>query len=78
MKNITIRKGSKVKVISGKYKNQIGNVLSICKQTSRVVVENINIKTKHIKPKQTNEKGEIKQIEAPIHFSNIKIEENNK
>nr|YP_009393974.1 ribosomal protein L24 [Polysiphonia sertularioides]ARW62536.1 ribosomal protein L24 [Polysiphonia sertularioides] len=73
-----IKKGSIVQIISGKYKNQSGKILSICKESNKVIVENINIKIKHVKPKQDNEKGNIKQIEAPIHFSNIKIEKDKK
>lgn len=70
---IKIKKGDNVKVISGKEKGKEGLVRSILKNRQQVVVENINIKIKHVKPKQTEEKGIIKEIECPIHYSNIKI-----
>nr|YP_009393569.1 ribosomal protein L24 [Bostrychia simpliciuscula]ARW62131.1 ribosomal protein L24 [Bostrychia simpliciuscula] len=68
---IKIKKGDIVKIISGKFKDQTGKVNSIKKKTNSLTIENINFKTKHIKPKQTEEKGTIKKIEGPIHCSNI-------
>nr|YP_009394598.1 ribosomal protein L24 [Vertebrata thuyoides]ARW63160.1 ribosomal protein L24 [Vertebrata thuyoides] len=71
-----IKKDSTVEIISGKHKGKTGKILSICKKTRKVKIENINMQTKHIKPKQNDEKGHIMQIEGPIHYSNIKL--NNK
>nr|YP_010619905.1 Ribosomal protein L24 [Symphyocladia marchantioides]WAX03918.1 Ribosomal protein L24 [Symphyocladia marchantioides] len=68
-----IKKGDDIKIISGKYKGKYGKVSSVLKKNNQVLIENINIKTKHIKPKQTDEKGYIKKIEQPIHYSNIKL-----
>nr|YP_009398522.1 ribosomal protein L24 [Lophocladia kuetzingii]ARW67708.1 ribosomal protein L24 [Lophocladia kuetzingii] len=68
-----IKIGNNVKVISGKEKGKTGIVKHIFRKKNSVIIENINIKTKHIKPKQTEEKGCIKQIEGYINFSNIKI-----
>nr|YP_010619710.1 Ribosomal protein L24 [Tayloriella tenebrosa]WAX03723.1 Ribosomal protein L24 [Tayloriella tenebrosa] len=70
---IKIKKGDDIKIISGKHKGEYGKVLSILKKNNQVLIENINIKTKHIKPKQTENKGYIKKIETPIHYSNIKL-----
>ena len=72
-KNNKITKGIQVKIISGKYKNQIGKVLQIINSKNQVIVENINIKTKHMKPRREEEKGELLNIEAPINKSNITI-----
>nr|YP_009395839.1 ribosomal protein L24 [Herposiphonia versicolor]ARW64819.1 ribosomal protein L24 [Herposiphonia versicolor] len=72
MKN-KIRKGDEITIISGKYKGTNGKVLEILKKNHRVLIENINMKIKHVKPKQTEDKGYIKKIEAPVHYSNIKI-----
>ena len=68
-----IKKGNIATIISGKYKSSQGKIISICEKTSTVRIENINIKIKHMKPKQNDEKGSIKEIEGPIHQSNIKI-----
>nr|YP_009395223.1 ribosomal protein L24 [Bryothamnion seaforthii]ARW63991.1 ribosomal protein L24 [Bryothamnion seaforthii] len=70
---IKIKIGDSVKVISGKNKGQIGTVKKIINNQESVILENINTKTKHMKPKQTDEKGYIQQIEGRIHYSNIKI-----
>nr|YP_010619515.1 Ribosomal protein L24 [Xiphosiphonia pinnulata]WAX03528.1 Ribosomal protein L24 [Xiphosiphonia pinnulata] len=68
-----IKKGDDIKVISGKYKGKYGKVSLIIKKNNQVLIENINIKTKHIKPKQKDDKGYIEKVEKPIHYSNIKL-----
>nr|YP_009399558.1 ribosomal protein L24 [Dictyomenia sonderi]ARW69164.1 ribosomal protein L24 [Dictyomenia sonderi] len=70
---IKIKKGDDIKIISGKHKGEYGKVSSILKKNNKVIIENINIKIKHIKPKQADDKGYIKKIEQPIHYSNIKL-----
>jgi len=70
---IHVKIGDKVKVISGFDKNKTGEVIKIYKTTGKILVKGINFKFKHIKPKTDNEVGEIKQIEAPIHHSNVKL-----
>ena len=71
--NIHIKIGDNVKIISGFHKNETGEVKSINKKTGKIVVKGINFKFKHIKPRTENEVGEIKQFEAPIHHSNVKL-----
>ena len=68
-----IKLGDNVKVISGFDKNKIGEVIKINRNTGKILVKGINYKFKHIKPNTDNEVGEIKQIEAPIHHSNVKL-----
>ena len=68
-----IKVGDNVVVISGFYKNQNGDVISINKNSGKIIVKGINLKIKHMKPNTQNEIGEIKQIEAPIHHSNVKL-----
>jgi large subunit ribosomal protein L24 len=70
---IHVKVGDKVQVISGFYKNETGEVIKINKKTGKIVVQGINFKFKHIKPNSENEIGEIKQFEAPIHHSNVKL-----
>lgn len=74
---INIKQGDEVKIISGKYKGSTGKVIKVITKSNRLIVEKINVQLKHVKPKQTEEKGEIKQIERPIHRSNIKLYSNN-
>ena len=70
---IHIKVGDQVKIISGFYKNETGEVLSINKKTGKIIVQGINFKFKHVKPNTETEIGEIKQMEAPIHHSNVKL-----
>ena len=74
MKKIRIKfkVGENIQILSGKYKGKTGKIIKIISKKSGIIIENMNIKTKHLKPKQTEEKGEIKKIEAYIHSSNIK------
>jgi len=68
-----VKVGDQVVIISGSYKNQTGEVLKVNKQTGKIIVQGINFKFKHVKPNSINEIGEIKQMEAPIHHSNVKL-----
>jgi large subunit ribosomal protein L24 len=68
-----VRIGDNVTIISGAEKNKTGEIIKIYKQTGKIVVKGINFKFKHIKPNKDNEVGEIKQFEAPIHHSNVKL-----
>lgn len=67
-----VKINDQVAVIAGKDKGKSGKVVSTMSKHDRVVVEKINIRTKHIK--KTKEKaGERIQFEAPIHVSNVMI-----
>lgn len=65
--------GDKVTVISGFYKNESGEIIKINRKTGKLIVKGINFKFKHLKPNTENEIGEIKQLEAPIDYSNVKL-----
>jgi len=51
----------------------MGKITKIISKTSKVIIENINLKTKHVKPNQKEESGQIINIEAPIHSSNVML-----
>jgi large subunit ribosomal protein L24 len=68
-----VKIGDPVIVISGFHKNKTGEVQQIDKKTGKIIVKGINFKFKHLKPNTKNEIGEIKQMEAPIHHSNVKL-----
>ena len=68
-----VRIGDNVTVISGSDKSKTGEVIKIYPNTGKIVVKGVNFKFKHVKPNQDNEVGEIKQFEAPIHHSNVKL-----
>jgi len=68
-----VKIGDTVTVISGFHKNESGEVIKINRKTGKIVVKGINFKFKHVKPNTDNEIGDIKQFEAPIHHSNVKL-----
>ena len=68
-----IRKGDTVQVITGKEKGKTGEVLRTLPITNRVVVQGINLRTKHVKPTQEGEGGRIVTEEASIHASNVML-----
>lgn len=70
---IHVKIGDRVQVISGFHKNETGEVLKISKKTGKLLIKGVNFKFKHVKPNSENEIGEIKQFEAPIHHSNVKL-----
>ena len=73
-----IKTGDTVKVIAGKDKDKEGKVLSVDKKTGRVVVEGVNMVTKHAKPSASNQQGGIINKEAPIDASNVMYVQNGK
>ena len=68
-----VKKGDTVQVISGKDKGKVGEVLSTNPTDSKIIVKGVNIKTKHVKPRQDGESGQISTFEAPIHSSNVML-----
>ena len=68
-----VKVGDNVKILTGKDKGKEGKVIRTLKSENRVVVEGINMVKKHSKPRTTDGKGEIIDIEAPIHVSNVKV-----
>jgi len=68
-----LKQGDTVKIISGKDKGKIGEITKLVKATNQVVVKEINIKRKHVKPTKEGEVGKISQFEGPIHSSNVML-----
>ena len=71
MATLKIKKGDTVRVIAGKDNGKEGKVVSIDRKNGRVLVEGINMVTKHMKPSAANQNGGIVQKEAPIDISNV-------
>lgn len=71
MSMMKIKKGDTVKVIAGKDKDKEGKVISVDHKNRKVLVENVNMITKHTKPSAANQNGGIVQKEAPIDASNV-------
>ena len=75
---VKIKKGDLVVVTTGKDKGKQGKVVLIDRKKSRVVVEGINMITKHQKPSATHQQGGIIKKEAAIHVSNVMYLHNGK
>lgn len=68
-----VKRGDTVQVISGKDKGKVGEVVAISVKKSQVIVQGINIRTKHVKPQQEGESGQILTKEFPVHSSNVML-----
>lgn len=73
LQKMHVKLGDTVKVIAGREKGKIGEIIKIFKHNSSVVVKEINWKTKHMKSREEGEPGQIAKIEAPIHSSNVML-----
>lgn len=73
-----LKKGDLVRVISGESKGQEGKILSIDTKKQRVLVEGVNLVSKHSKPSAKNTQGGIVKQEGSIHVSNLMFVENGK
>ena len=71
MSTMKIKKGDTVKVIAGKDKDKEGKVISVDRKNGRVLVEGVNMLTKHTKPSAANQEGGILHQEGPIDASNV-------
>lgn len=68
-----VKQGDSVVVVAGKDKGQRGRVLRVVPAADRVVVEGVNVRTKHVKPTQQNPQGGRIKKEASIHISNVML-----
>ena len=73
MASMKIKKGDMVKVIAGKDKDKEGKVITVNKKDNTLLVEGINMITKHSKPSAANPNGGIIQREAAIDASNVML-----
>jgi len=66
-----VRKGDIVIVTAGKNRGKQGKILRVVTDSDQVVVEGVNVRTKHVKPSQANPQGGTVSKEMPIHISNV-------
>ena len=71
MSAMKIKKGDTVQVITGTDKGKEGKVVSVDAKNNKVVVEGVNMVSKHTKPNAQNQNGGIIRMEAPIDISNV-------
>ncbi|KKS37344.1 MAG: 50S ribosomal protein L24 [Candidatus Sungbacteria bacterium RIFCSPLOWO2_12_FULL_41_11] len=68
-----VKKGDNVKVISGKDRGKTAKVIKVFPKEDRILVEGVNMRKKHRKPRQQGKKGEIINLPAPMHVSNVML-----
>ena len=73
MKKFNIKKGDTVYVNAGNDKGKTGKVLEVLRSKDRVIVEGVNMVSKHTKPNPKNPQGGIVKQEASIHISNVNL-----
>ena len=73
MASMKIKTGDMVKVIAGKDKDKEGKVIAVNKNKNTLLVEGVNMMTKHAKPSMANQQGGIVHQEGPIHASNVML-----
>lgn len=68
---MTVKKGDKVKVLTGKDKGKEGVVITVLRQENKIVVDGLNVYKRNVRNKK--EKGTIVEFSAPMHASNVKV-----
>jgi large subunit ribosomal protein L24 len=68
-----IKKGDKVKIMTGKDKGKTGKVLQIFESRGRISVEGLNVAIKHMRPRKQGEKGQRIEFPAPLDSSNLML-----
>lgn len=68
---MTIKRGDTVHILSGKDKGKTGKVSDVFLKERRIIVENVNMQTRHRRPRKQGQKGEKVSVAMPIHASNV-------
>jgi len=73
LNGVKLKKDDTVLIIAGKDKGKTAKILKSFPKENRVLVEGVNLKQKHVKPKKQGEKGQVVKIAMPINVSNTKF-----
>ena len=68
-----VKKGDLVLITAGKDKGRTGKIMKALPKEDKVLVEGINLKKKHVRPKRDGEKGQVVEIPAVLDISNVKL-----
>ena len=71
MATLKIKRGDRVRVVTGRSKGKEGRVIAVNRKKHTLIVEGVNMITKHTKPNRGNQSGGIINQEGPIHISNV-------
>jgi len=70
---MNIKKGDKVKILTGKDKSKTGKVLQVFTKENKASIEGLNLLIKHMRPRRQGEKGQRIEFPAPIDISNVML-----
>ena len=73
MNDLHIKSGDTVQVISGDSKGSVGKVLAVSPKEKKVIVEGVNMVTKHVKPKNQQQQGEIVKAEGAMYACKVNL-----
>lgn len=73
MNKVHVKKGDEVVVINGKYRGKRGKVMQVSPSEGKVIVEGVNIVTKHVKPRKMGEAGGIVKAEGAMYASKVQV-----
>ena len=68
-----VKKGDEVVVINGKYRGKRGKVLEVSPSEGKVIVEGVNIVTKHVKPRKMGEPGGLIKAESALYADKVQL-----
>ncbi|MEO2005733.1 MAG: 50S ribosomal protein L24 [Candidatus Poribacteria bacterium] len=68
-----IKTGDQVRVLAGEWKDAEGVVRSVDRERARVIVEGVNMRTRHMRKSQQHPEGGVVEQEGPIHISNVRV-----
>ena len=73
MSKVHVKTGDKVVVINGKYRGKQGKVMQVSPAEGKVIVEGVNIVTKHVKPRSAEEPGGLIQAESALYADKVQL-----
>ncbi|MBQ7546601.1 MAG: 50S ribosomal protein L24 [Clostridia bacterium] len=73
MNKVHVKTGDKVVVINGKYRGKQGKVMQVSPAEGKVIVEGVNIVTKHVKPRSAEEQGGLIQAESALYADKVQL-----
>ena len=73
MNKLHVKKGDTVVVLSGKSKGKKGKILEVAPSESKIIVEGVNMVTKHVKPRAQGQAGGILKSEGPLYACKVML-----
>lgn len=68
-----IKKGDNVTILAGREKGKGGKILQVIRRSGRVVIEGLNMRKRHARPRKAGEKGQVLTLPSPIDASNVML-----